>query len=79
MKAALDHPLEEPPHRPKLTRTPKAQKHASQDLGNIWWGLAGFAGALSLGAMLLMRNRKRKAERRDRHDQALAAMDFGGD
>jgi len=79
MKAALEHPMEEPPHRPRLTRTPKAQKQAAQEAGNIWWGLAGFVGSLSLAAMLLMRNKRRNAEWRARHDAALAAMDFGGD
>jgi hypothetical protein len=74
MKEALEHPIPEPPHRPRLTWKPKAsvKTPTTSGSGYFWWGLIG-----SLAAAALLRRGTRRTS--DRRAQALAAMDFGGD
>ncbi|MEO5923436.1 MAG: hypothetical protein ABIR70_06385 [Bryobacteraceae bacterium] len=79
MKAALEHPMEEAPHKPRVAWTPKAVPRTDDDAGSVWWGLAVIVGSISVAAATLILRGKRNAASELRRAEALGAMDFGGD
>ncbi len=74
LKTALEHPMEEPPHRPKTTWKPKASRSATTSPMYFWWGLLGSTAA----TLLFLHGRKRRAEERARLS-AQEVFDFGAD
>ncbi len=76
MRAALEHPIEEPPQKPTVAWKPRTniKETASAGSGYFWLGLAGSVGA----TLLFLRQRKKRSERRAL-PAAFAELEFGGD
>ena len=79
MKVALEHPIPEPPHRPRVMWKRKASVTKKERGERLAWCLACIGGSITAAVALMLMSGKRQSSWESRRQGALAAMDFGGD